>query len=172
VSGYRSGFKSTEIGASGGVEKLHLHCCNANSKMEELLMGNGPSPKPDSKKSGTTRPAAKPPPDADQSLASVGGGLLGSDASAGGEANGSFCTRPQIAEFFVTAEIAPNTNVRLIIGEPPTVRSSSGGLVGELTGQTASAMRNCLEQGYAMDGTVTAQLFLAEIGRVVVKGHR
>ena len=133
-------------------------------------MGNGPSRKPDPEKRGTPRPAAKPPPDTAVGLVSVE--VAGSGASTEGEMSGSFCTRPQIAEFYVTAEVEPDTTVRLVIGRPPTVRSISGETIGELTGQTAAAMRSCLEEGYAMEGTVANRLLPTEVGRVVVKGRR
>jgi hypothetical protein len=135
-------------------------------------VGNGTRRTTDSEKRAVISPAAKPPPDVEDSLAGAETASQVSDAGGGGGLNGSFCTRPQLAEFHATAQVGSGTKVRLVIGHPPTVQSRGGGQIGELTGQTASAMRNCLELGYAMEGTVTTRLAPGEIGRVVVKGHR
>jgi hypothetical protein len=168
MTGYRCGFKSAQFGASEEAVNLHLHCSNTYSK--EPGMGNGPSRTRDSEKRSIAKPVAKPPLDTERSLAE--GVSAGSGAEGGDGTSGSFCTRAQVAEFNVLAEIAPKTMVRLIIGQPPAVRSLQGGQLGELTGQSASAMRSCLELGYEMEGTVATRLVPGEVGRVVVKGHR
>lgn len=135
-------------------------------------MGNGPSRRTDHLSKASVRAAAAPPADMESSLAADGDGVLGVGGPSGADADGSFCTRPQLAEFRVAIEIESDTDVRLIIGRTPEVRSAAGDLLGELVGQTAGAMRNCLEMGYTMKGVVETKLLPGEMGQVVVRGDK
>jgi hypothetical protein len=131
-------------------------------------MGNGPSETPDPRKLSPSKP--KPDPYLDDEIeGSVFASELGGVDGASG---GSFCERPQVAEFRASRAIEPGLRLRLVIGHPPSVRTASGQLVGELVGQSAAAMRHCLEFEYEMEGNLTVGLTAGEVGRLIVKGVR
>jgi hypothetical protein len=131
-------------------------------------MGSGPSESPDPKKVLPQRLTTDQPlePELERSADardSTGGG---------GGSEGSFCERLQLVEFRATQTIQSGVMIRLTVGRPPSVRTTSGQLVGELIGQSAAAMRHCLELEYAMEGKIPTQVAAGESGKVAVKGIR
>lgn len=135
-------------------------------------MGNGPSNSPDPPKRRIESPLAiarvlkeSETVALDPSTGSGGG----AGSATGG--SGSFCAKTQKVHFDAEGSVSLGEEVRLIVGKPPTVRSSAGKQIGSVSGSAAAAMRNCIELGYEMAGVVSVLTADHRSGELIITGR-